>query len=513
MNQLKLATKLWLAVGLIVASMTLLVAGMSMRAGAIQASGRDAVAAVTEQMQLTQEWASEAKTNAARLKALGALQGSPVVEELKTQIFESAKLIDQSVQSMGAAALAPTDAAYQKAKASTAAVMAGLPAALEDLKTGGPQAYGARMGPLLKSQTEDLRALGDSHKARFKQVQQSIEEARVGNIKLVTTLIAALMVGLLVGARWLIHSISGPLEQAIELAERIASGDLSQHVKVNRGDEFGKLMGALQSMNVALSKMIHTVRQSIDSIATASTEIATGNNDLAMRTEQTAGNLQATASSMEHITQMVSHSADSARQASSLATAASDVAKQGGSVVSEVVQTMDAIQDSSKRISDIIGVIDGIAFQTNILALNAAVEAARAGEQGRGFAVVASEVRSLASRSAEAAREIKQLISTSVERVENGTRLVTAAGQSMQGIVTSVGRVNDVVGEISSAAVEQSEGIAGVNAAIAKLDGMTQQNAALVEQSAAAAQSLKHQADELSVAVSVFKLQSDLEGA
>ena len=252
--------------------------------------------------------------------------------------------------------------------------------------------------------------------------------------------------------------------------------------------------------------MVAQVRSSTDNIAVASAEIAMGNNDLAQRTEQTSSNLQATASSMDHLTITVQQSADNARQAASLAASASDVAQRGGQVVDQVVSTMQQIDASSKKISDIISVIDGIAFQTNILALNAAVEAARAGEQGRGFAVVASEVRSLAGRSAEAAKEIKGLIGTSVEKVESGTKLVTEAGTTMQEIVQSVRRVTDVIGEITAAATEQSEGIAGVNQAIGNLDQMTQQNAALVEESAAAAESLRDQAAQLAHAVAVFKV-------
>jgi methyl-accepting chemotaxis protein len=310
----------------------------------------------------------------------------------------------------------------------------------------------------------------------------------------------------LVGAGFLIRSIKRPLLEANELAARISQGDLCADIDNSRADEFGDLMRSLAVMNGSLGRMVSQVRASTDNIAIASEEIARGNTDLANRTEQTSSNLQATASSMENLTNTVHLSATNARQASSLATNASDVAQRGGSVVGQVIETMHEINTSSKKISDIIGVIDSIAFQTNILALNAAVEAARAGEQGRGFAVVASEVRNLAGRSADAAREIKKLIVSSVEKVESGTRLVTDAGSTMDEILVSVRRVADVVSEITAAASEQSAGIAGVNQSIGDLDQMTQQNAALVEQSAAAAESLSDQANRMKQAVAVFKL-------
>jgi methyl-accepting chemotaxis protein len=261
-------------------------------------------------------------------------------------------------------------------------------------------------------------------------------------------------------------------------------------------------------MQASLRRLVGEVRSSTDSITTASAEIATGNHDLSVRTEQTASNLQQAASSMEQLTGTVKQSADSARQANQMASSAAEVAARGGSVVSQVVTTMNEINASSKKISDIIGVIDGIAFQTNILALNAAVEAARAGEQGRGFAVVASEVRSLAQRSAQAAKEIKGLIGASVDRVEAGSRLVADAGKTMSEIVGSVQRVSDIIGEITAASSEQSDGIGSVNAAVTQLDQMTQQNSALVEESAAAAESLKDQAVRLSQAVGAFRLEA-----
>jgi len=303
------------------------------------------------------------------------------------------------------------------------------------------------------------------------------------------------------------NSICKPLGEAQTLAEAIAKGDLTDRQVNSAGkDEAAGLLRALSQMRTSLSQMVGQVRNSTDSINTASNEIAVGNQDLSQRTEQTASNLQQAASSMEQLTGTVKQSADSARQANQLASSAAEVAARGGSVVSQVVTTMNEINASSKKISDIIGVIDGIAFQTNILALNAAVEAARAGEQGRGFAVVASEVRSLAGRSAEAAKEIKSLIGASVERVQAGSRLVADAGTTMSEIVGSVQRVSDIIGEITAASSEQSQGIEQVNSAVVQLDQMTQQNAALVEESAAAAESLKDQAGRLAQVVGTFKL-------
>jgi methyl-accepting chemotaxis protein len=302
------------------------------------------------------------------------------------------------------------------------------------------------------------------------------------------------------------RSVGQPLEQLSGAVTVLASGDLSRPFQSERHDEIGRLTRDIESMRQRFQQMLGAVRQSADSIGTASTEIASGNLDLSQRTEQTASNLQIAASSMEQLTGTVKQSADSARQANQLANSAAEVAQRGGSVVAQVVTTMEEINASSKKIADIIGVIDGIAFQTNILALNAAVEAARAGEQGRGFAVVASEVRSLAGRSAEAAKEIKSLIGASVEKVEAGSRLVADAGATMSEIVGSVQRVSDIIGEISAASSEQSEGIGQVNTSVVQLDQMTQQNAALVEQSAAAADSLKDQAHRLAEAVSSFKL-------
>lgn len=330
-------------------------------------------------------------------------------------------------------------------------------------------------------------------------------ERRNQVISVVLVLVALAIGG---GLGWSItNSVTQPIGRAVVVAERIADGDLTSEVEVRIQDETGRLLAAIGAMQARLRELVGGIRQAADSIEMASTEVAMGNQDLSHRTEQAASNLQQTAGAMHNLTHSVVHSADSAKQANQLASTAAHVAERGGAVVAEVVSTMDEINASSKRIADIIGVIDGIAFQTNILALNAAVEAARAGEQGRGFAVVASEVRSLAGRSAEAAREIKGLINVSVERVGRGAQLVGTAGSTMTEIVDSVQRVNATIGEITAAASSQSAGIGEINASISALDQMTQQNSALVEESAAAAESLKEQAARLTQVVSAFKLE------
>ena len=323
-------------------------------------------------------------------------------------------------------------------------------------------------------------------------------------------------VAVLLGAfvAWIItRSITHPINAAVAVAETVASGDLSSHIVVNSSDETGRLLGALKAMNDSLLGVVAQVRHGTDAISTASSEIAAGNLDLSSRTEEQASSLEETASAMEELTSTVKQNADNARQANQLAKSASEVAVRGGSIVSQVVDTMGTINESSKKIVDIIGVIDGIAFQTNILALNAAVEAARAGEQGRGFAVVATEVRNLAHRSASAAKEIKELIAASVANVDTGSRLVNEAGQTMGDIVDSIVRVTDIMGEITSATHEQTIGIEQINMAIAQMDEVTQQNAALVEEAAAASQSMQEQAGELAHVVGFFKTGNHLASA
>jgi methyl-accepting chemotaxis protein len=360
------------------------------------------------------------------------------------------------------------------------------------------------LAALLKATNDYIAYEGQQAALRAQQAQAAYGRDR---LLMVAASVSALVAAVLLG--WaLSNAITRPLQRAVQLAEAVAAGDLSSDIVVDRADETGQLLAALKRMNDGLVEMVGRVRRSADSIATASREIASGNHDLSSRTERQASALQQTAASMQQMTSTVQQTAESSRQASQLASAATEVAGRGGDVVQRVVTTMGEISDSSRRIADIIGTIDGIAFQTNILALNAAVEAARAGEQGRGFAVVAGEVRALAQRSAAAAREIKSLIGASVERVEAGSQLVGEAGTTMGDIVGQVRRMTDLMAEINASANEQSSGIGQVNQSVASIDQGTQQNAALVEQSAAAAESLRQQAAGLLEVISQFKTRA-----
>ncbi len=377
-------------------------------------------------------------------------------------------------------------------------------------------AAGQRAAAVARVQNETLPRLDELHvhtnalarlqkKIADESGQSMLEDGHLAEATMVVIGGAALVLG--ASFAWLMaRSVTVPVAQAAALSRRVAEGDLSARISTDGRDEVGDLLRSLAEMNQRLAGVVGSVRGNAESVATASAQIAQGNTDLSQRTEEQASALQQTAASMEQLGATVNLNADNARQANQLALGASQVALQGGEVVTQVVRTMEGIHDSSRRIAEIIGTIDGIAFQTNILALNASVEAARAGEQGRGFAVVAGEVRALAQRSAAAAREIKSLISASVEQVEQGNALVARAGTTMSEIVGAIRRVSDIVAEISAASTEQSSGVGQIGEAVTQMDQVTQQNAALVEESAAAAESLKHQAEQLVQAVSVFRL-------
>ncbi len=367
--------------------------------------------------------------------------------------------------------------------------------------------------PASDAYQESMAALVKIQRDRIDTLRHQIQDIKTDSSRMVL-LLGALCVALgILCAWWLTRSITRPVTAAVELARRVAAGDLTSAPQAGSKDEIGDLQNALKHMNDQLLGMVGEIRGGSDAIASASADIAAGNADLSKRTEEQAGSLEETASSMEELTSTVAQNAANARQAATLATSASEVASRGGAVVSQVVETMASINDSSRKVADIIAVIDSIAFQTNILALNAAVEAARAGEQGRGFAVVATEVRSLAHRSAAAAKEIKLLITDSVSRVDTGAKLVDQAGSTMNDIVDSVRRVADIIGEITAATEEQTAGIGQINGAVAQMDKVTQQNAALVEQAAAASEGMQQQAIHLTGIVSVFKLDAARQAA
>ena len=391
-------------------------------------------------------------------------------------------------------------------------------ALINKAKAAGDMAESDRLvdqvfAPAAAAYQASMRQLLEMQRSEIDKATAGIETL-THDSRLLLLALEALAVTLGVVCAWLLTvGITRPINTAVGISRRVADGDLTTEVVVESKDEAGQLLASLQNMSSSLRNIVTNVRTGTDTIATASSEIAAGNLDLSSRTEEQASALEQTASAMEQLISTVKQNAENAREASQLAISASEVAIQGGAVVGKVVDTMGSINESSRKIVDIISVIDGIAFQTNILALNAAVEAARAGEQGRGFAVVASEVRSLAQRSAAAAKEIKVLIGDSVEKVGNGSKLVEQAGATMQEVVVSVKRVTDIVAEISLASQEQSDGIEQVNNAITQMDQVTQQNAALVEQAAAAAASMQSQAGSLAQLVSVFTLNGDVSAS
>jgi len=415
------------------------------------------------------------------------------------------QLQDTVISAAAVAALHKLESAVEALKAPTDQVVA---LGKDNKNAEATQMLQTTVAPLQQAATDAAEELVAVLAHNGKNAEAAAQENYDSAMRMLLSL-GGVATALLCALGWmLVRSITRPLNQAVDVSRAVAAGDLSLEFEAVGENETSQLLRALQSMQTSLSKVVGNVRQNAEGVASASAEISQGNNDLSARTEQQASALEETAASMEELSSTVKLNADNAHQANQLALNASNVAMRGGNVVGQVVETMKGINESSNKIADIISVIDGIAFQTNILALNAAVEAARAGEQGRGFAVVASEVRSLAGRSAEAAKEIKSLISASVERVARGTALVDQAGTTMQEVVTSIRRVTDIMGEISAASTEQSLGVSQVGEAVTQMDQATQQNASLVEESAAAANSLKLQAQQLVDVVAVFKLGS-----
>ena len=511
MRPLKMSHKLWLAVLVIVVALLAVVGFAGYRTAHNQAQAQEQARSMAARVEAAMLWAGLTETNAARTQALVVSADPAVGAEFKEVIAATSARISELQKSLEAMAQSEADKAQMAKIASARKRMIELRVQAMKLKDAGEAEQASQLvqqsyKPSVVAYLQTLRDFVELQKQQSEASQAHMATARQATVQMASVAVVVLLVCIVVGAYVLIADIQRALAQARTLADSIAAGDLSQQQNVVRGDEFGELLRALYAMSASLARIVQQVRHSTDSIAVASSEIASGNHDLSIRTEQTSSNLQQTATAMEQFTSTLQQSAGSASQASSLAVGASQVARRGGEVVAQVVHTMQDIHHSSQKIADIIGVIDGIAFQTNILALNAAVEAARAGEQGRGFAVVAGEVRSLAGRSADAAKEIKRLIGASVERVDSGARLVESAGSTMDEVVQSVQRVADMIGEITAASQEQSAGVAQVNQSVGQLDQMTQQNAALVEQSAAAAQSLRAQAEQLAQAVAVFKL-------
>ncbi|MFN3732733.1 methyl-accepting chemotaxis protein [Comamonas testosteroni] len=511
MQRLKMAHKLWAAVLLIVAVLIAVIGLAGYRSSVTQQASDQAAQQMRSRTELAIEWMGLTEANAVRTLALALSSEASVEASFKPAMAETSDRISRVQKALQALAVSAEDKAQMERVSAARQQVLTLRQQIAQLKDQGETVRALALAeqsfkPAIAAYLQSLRAFVELQKKAAADSQLQMAELRMATVKIAGVVVLLVVLGIAAGAFFLIRSMQSPLLAAQLMAERIAGGDLRVGETVQRHDEFGALLRTQQDMCRALNDMVAQVRHSADSIATASAEIAGGNQDLSARTEQTSSNLQQTAAAMEEFTSTIQNSASSAEQARSTASGAAALAQRGGEVVASMVVTMDEIRQSSQKIGDIIGVIDGIAFQTNILALNAAVEAARAGEQGRGFAVVASEVRSLAQRSGDAAKEIRTLIGTSEARVQNGIRLVQSVGESMDDIVKSVQNASTMISEVSEASVQQSAGVIQVNQAISQLDQMTQQNAALVEESAAAAQSLREQAEQLTQTVSMFRM-------
>jgi methyl-accepting chemotaxis protein len=512
MNQYRVGTRLGGGFAIVLLLMTLMMVGGVWQLRQVSADLQTMTDVQLAKERFSEKWLANTREGSMRSMAITRIDDPKVVEALTQQSKASAARVNEWMKQLQTLGITAEDQQLLDDIAGRRKIAAGLLVQLGQARKDGRAEEAAtlfetRFVPASADYVAGIERFRDHQLGMYNQaVQATQNQARTGQALLLGLGVAALLLGACFA--WLMtRSITRPLAQAAAVANAVAAGDLTPRVQAAGRDEMADLMRSLGRMTGALNGMVSQVRHAAEGIRTASDEVASGNHDLSVRTEQAASSLQQAAASMEQIGATVRQSSDSARQASQLATSAADVAARGGGVVERVVSTMAEISASSRKITDIIGTIDGIAFQTNILALNAAVEAARAGEQGRGFAVVASEVRSLAQRSATAAKEIKSLISDSVERVEGGSRLVAEAGSTMQEVVQSVQRVADIIGEVTAATGEQQQGIALVSASVTELDRMTQQNSALVEQSAAAAESMKSQAQHLAQAVGGFCLQ------
>jgi methyl-accepting chemotaxis protein len=513
-RDLNIGTRLAVGFG----SLLLIIAAMAVLSNALNARNKSALMAVLASSDQKIGYALEMKS--AMLAAGIAMRNSGLLNDVSLMQQEQAKVKQANARYAAARAqllAAPMQAVEKQLLDDVVALDAKLETAFNGATAqlfafNSEAAAKLIVGQVDPLNQQSLHALDNLIKIQQGAKRAFVTASNTADSRLALLLyllaLAAIAVGVVCSVL-ITRSIVRPLHGAVHIAQKVAAGELTTVVEVNGRDQVTELLQALKDMNESLSRTVGEVRTGTDTITTAAQEIASGNADLSARTEHQASSLEETASSMEELTSTVKQNADNARQANQLAVSASSVASQGGKVVAQVVDTMGSIKDSSRKIVDIIGVIDGIAFQTNILALNAAVEAARAGEQGRGFAVVASEVRNLAQRSAGAAKEIKALIGDSVDKVDAGSKLVDEAGQTMTLIVTSIRQVADIMGEITAATEEQSNGIEEVNEAITQMDEMTQQNAALVEQAAAAAESMQEQSHKLATAVAAFKLAGD----
>jgi methyl-accepting chemotaxis protein len=511
MKHISVTKKLWLGVASIVIGAVIIIGHAGYNSAAHQKKFNQQDSLLSQRLDQASQWGALSQVNIVRTQAALASSEPQDAAELATQItqtYQNIQALQQMLQASSASSQEQTDLqqlAQLRQAMQTQSTYA------QAFKDGGQpnearEAARSSFRAAADAYTQALNQYVHQQAQNLAQMRADMGAARQGVVRTAAINMVFLLLGIAVGAYLLIGNIRRSMQEANHIAERIAEGDLRPRSHEERRDEFGQLLQSLQRMSLSLSSMMNDVRQSGDAISLASSEIASGNQDLSQRTEITSSHLQQAAAAIMQLTHTLKDTASSAQQAAGLAQQASGIAQRGGTVVHEVVETMTDIHSRSQKIADIIGVIDGIAFQTNILALNAAVEAARAGEQGRGFAVVAAEVRTLAQRSAQAAKEIKQLIQDSVSRMADGARLVQDAGTTMTEVVQSIHRVTEVMQTINTNAAEQRDGVAQVNEAVGSLDQMTQQNAALVEQSAAAAHSLREQSEHLRELVQRFKV-------